>query len=100
MKEAKEGKLKSQDLNWVFAADRDEHGKPYYQDGNPLLYTDDNLKKRADLRKDPTVVEAIQEVTASRTAVPRRLLQEEQGRQHHQRRIPAGVSEDRDGVTT
>jgi len=63
-KEAKEGKVKNQDLNWVFAADRDERGKPYYQDGNPLLYTDENLKKRADLRKDPMVVEAIQEVTS------------------------------------
>lgn len=54
--------MKNQDLNWVFAADRDEHGKPYYQDGNPLLYTDENLKKRGDLKKDQMVVEGIQEV--------------------------------------
>lgn len=59
-----EAKKKNQDLNWVFAADRDDHGKPYYQDGNPLLYTDENLKKRAEFRKDSAVVEAIQEVRA------------------------------------
>ena len=62
-KEGKEGKVKNQDLNWVFSADRDERGKLYYQDGNPLLYTDENLKKRADLRKDPMVNEGIQDVT-------------------------------------
>eukprot|EP00826_Nyctotherus_ovalis_P020172 TRINITY_DN1630_c0_g3_i2.p1 TRINITY_DN1630_c0_g3~~TRINITY_DN1630_c0_g3_i2.p1 ORF type:complete len:179 (+),score=74.36 TRINITY_DN1630_c0_g3_i2:142-678(+) len=55
------GKHKNQDLNWVFSTDRDEHGKPYYQDGNPLLYSDENLKKRTDLKKDQAVVEAIQD---------------------------------------
>ena len=33
--------------------------KPYYEDGNPEFYSEENVKKREELKNDPTVRDAI-----------------------------------------
>lgn len=62
-KDKDENKIKSPDLQLLFNPVRDEvPGKPYYEDGNPEWYTEENLKKRAELKNDPSVTVAIQDV--------------------------------------
>ena len=51
-----------QELSFLMLPNRDNFpNKPYYDDGNPEMYTDDNIKKRNKLREDETVKEAITE---------------------------------------
>ena len=44
----------------VFIQNRDAFpSKPYFEDGNPEMYTKENMEKRNSLRENETVVEAI-----------------------------------------
>ena len=57
-----ENAIQSEGLRFVFTAQRDNFPNnpcPYYDDGNPDMYSEDNMKKRNDLKKDPIVKEAI-----------------------------------------
>jgi hypothetical protein len=54
-------KIESEALAYLFKKDRDRFpAKPYNEDGNPEMYTTANKEKRAALRNNPVVVEAIQ----------------------------------------
>ena len=54
-------KIESEALDYLFKKDRDRFpAKPYNEDGNPEMYTTANKEKRAALRNNPVVVEAIQ----------------------------------------
>ncbi len=53
-------KIESEALAYIFKANRDVFpAKPYNEDGNPEMYTEANKKKRADLRHNQTVLDAI-----------------------------------------
>jgi len=57
-----DNKIKNPDIAMLFNPNRDVFpSKPYYEDGNPDLYSDDNLLKRTELKTDPTVSEAIRD---------------------------------------
>ena len=59
-----ENAIESEGLRFVFTAQRDNFPNnpcPYYDDGNPDMYSEENMKKRNDLKKDPIVKEAIDE---------------------------------------
>ena len=50
------------ELSFLMLPNRDNFpNKPYYDDGNPEMYTDENIKKRNDLRDNDTVKDAITE---------------------------------------
>ena len=50
------------DIKFIFKVERDDvPSTPYYDDGNPELYTGDNMKKREELKEDPIVKDAINE---------------------------------------
>ncbi len=54
-------KIESEALAYLFKNDRERFpAKPYNEDGNPEMYTTANKEKRAALRNNPVVVEAIQ----------------------------------------
>ena len=54
-------KIDNPDLAYIFKANRDHFpAKPYYDDGNPEMYTVENRKKRDALKQNPIVMEAIQ----------------------------------------
>ncbi len=53
-------RIDNPDVAYIFKKNRDDFpSKPYYDDGNPEMYTAENLKKRTDLRNNPIVVESI-----------------------------------------
>lgn len=53
-------KIESEALAYIFKANRDIFpAKPYNEDGNPEMYTKDNIDKRKALRNNPIVLEAI-----------------------------------------
>ena len=53
-------KITNPDLAHVFKNKRDDFpAKPYHEDGNPEMYTKDNMAKRATLKDSPIVREAI-----------------------------------------
>ena len=55
-------KIKSENLKFVFMGNRDNfpHSPcPYYDDGNPDMYSKESMEKRNLLKKNMTVVEAI-----------------------------------------
>ena len=55
-------KFPTKDLAFVFAQNRDAFpSKPYYEDGNPEMYTKENMDKRNALRDNETVIEAIKD---------------------------------------
>ena len=55
-----DSKTKNQELQMVFNPARDDLSQvPYHIDGNPEMYTDENLKKRETLKNDPIVKESI-----------------------------------------
>lgn len=55
-------KISNKDLAFVFLPNRDAFpSKPYYEDGNPEMYTKENMDKRNGLRDNETVVEAIRD---------------------------------------
>ena len=54
--------IESDGLKFVFGAQRDvfpNNPCPYYDDGNPDMYTGEAMEKREALKKNPTVKEAI-----------------------------------------
>jgi len=62
--DGEENAIQSEGLRFVFTAQRDQFPNnpcPYYDDGNPDMYSEENMKKRNDLKKDPIVKEAIDE---------------------------------------
>ena len=55
-------KILNKDLAFVFLQNRDAFpSKPYYEDGNPEMYTRENMDKRNSLRENDTVIDAINE---------------------------------------
>ena len=53
-------KIESEALAYIFKAQRDIFpAKPYNEDGNPEMYTKENIEKRKALRNNPIVLEAI-----------------------------------------
>ena len=53
--------IKSKDLQYVFQPGRDHFpAKPYYDDGNPSMYTQENIKAREALRTHPNVKAGIE----------------------------------------
>ena len=55
-------KISNKDLAYVFISNRDAFpAKPYYEDGNPEMYTKENMDKRNALRDNETVIEAIKD---------------------------------------
>ena len=53
-------KISNKDLAYVFLQNRDNFpAKPYYEDGNPEMYTKESMEKRNSLRTNDIVVEAI-----------------------------------------
>ena len=54
--------IKNKDLAMVFLPNRDAFpNKPYYEDGNPEMYSNENMEKRNLLRDNNTVIDAINE---------------------------------------
>ena len=54
-------KIDNVDLAYVFKSNRDHFpAKPYYDDGNPEMYTKENREKRAGLRTNVVVKTAIE----------------------------------------
>jgi len=57
-----QNKILNKDLAYVFLQNRDNFpAKPYYEDGNPEMYTQESMQKRYALRSNPTVHEAIKD---------------------------------------
>lgn len=55
-------KILSKDLAYVFLQNRDNFpAKAYYEDGNPEMYSKENMEKRNNLRNNDVVVEAIKD---------------------------------------
>ena len=55
-----QNKISNKDLAYVFLQNRDNFpAKPYYEDGNPEMYTKDNIEKRRQLMNNETVIDAI-----------------------------------------
>ncbi len=55
-------KIANKDLRNVFHPGRDNFpSKPYYEDGNPEMYTKENMEKREDLANDPQLKSVINE---------------------------------------
>ena len=57
-------KIKNEGLKFVFLQNRDNFPTnpcPYYDDGNPDMYTDGNMAARQQLKKNEIVKEAINE---------------------------------------
>lgn len=55
-------KISNKDLAYVFLQNRDNFpSKPYYEDGNPEMYTKENMEKRNSLKKNDIVADAIQD---------------------------------------
>ena len=53
--------IKSKDLQYVFQPGRDHFpAKPYFDDGNPSMYTQENIKAREALRTHPNVKAGIE----------------------------------------
>ena len=53
-------KIDNPDLAYIFKQNRDHFpAKPYYEDGNPDMYTTENIEKRNALKKSPMVFDAI-----------------------------------------
>ena len=58
--------IKSKELQYVFAPGRVHFpSKPYYEDGDPEMYTTDNMGKREALRENPLVRSAITDFMTS-----------------------------------
>ena len=59
-------KIKNESLQYVFAPKRDHFpAKAYADDGNPEMYTKENIKRREQLSEDPTVRQAIENFIAA-----------------------------------
>ena len=55
-----QNKISNKDLAYVFLQNRDNFpAKPYYEDGNPDMYTKENIEKRRQLMTNETVQDAI-----------------------------------------
>lgn len=55
-----QNKISNKDLAYVFLQTRDNFpAKPYYEDGNPEMYTSENMQARQELKKKDMVIEAI-----------------------------------------
>ena len=60
--EGEGGKLQNKDIGFIFNPARDNFpAKPYYEDGNPELYSSEKWKSRQELKNDSTVQESIRE---------------------------------------
>ena len=54
-------KIDNEFISYIFKPDRDNFPrKPYDQEGNPEMYTKENVEKRKALRNNPIVVDAIE----------------------------------------
>ena len=61
-------KIESEALAYIFKNNRDAFpAKPYNEDGNPEMYTTSNKEKRAALRNNPIVIEAIEKFSVVKT---------------------------------
>jgi hypothetical protein len=57
-----QNKISNKDLAYVFLQNRDAFpSKPYYEDGNPEMYTKENMEKRNTLRDNEVVQDAIKD---------------------------------------
>ena len=56
------GQIKNSEIQYLFSHERDQFpNKAYHEDGNPDMYTKENIEKRRALYRNDTVVEAINE---------------------------------------
>ena len=54
--------IRNQKLQYVFMPGRDHFpSKPYYEDGDPSMYTTENMDSREELKDNPMVQQAIRE---------------------------------------
>ena len=54
--------IKNSEIQYLFSHERDQFpNKPYHEDGNPEMYTKDNIEKRHKLYRNDVVEEAINE---------------------------------------
>ena len=52
--------IRNQNMQYVFQPSRDHFpAKPYYEDGDPSMYSENNMQKRDDLKDSPSVRGAI-----------------------------------------
>ena len=52
--------IRNDKLRYVFQPGRDHFpAKPYYEDGDPSMYTEENMEARDELKDNPRVREAI-----------------------------------------
>ena len=52
-------------VEFILSEDRDAKlGKPYHEDGDPSMYTELNMQKRAKLKENRSVADAIARYTA------------------------------------
>lgn len=51
------------DLDFLFNDKKDlENDKPYFEDGNENMYTDEMIEKRKSFKNDPEVIKSIENV--------------------------------------
>ena len=61
-----DNKIESAELQFLFSQTRDQFpAKPHNEDGNPDFYSEDNEKKREQLKTNPVVEEAINDFIES-----------------------------------
>ena len=57
---ADKGQVKNSEIQYLFSHERDQFpNKAYHEDGNPDMYSKENIEKRRSLLRNETVVEAI-----------------------------------------
>ena len=57
---ADKGQVKNSEIQYLFSHERDQFpNKAYHEDGNPDMYSKENIEKRRSLYRNETVVEAI-----------------------------------------
>ena len=75
-----EGNIQNKEIAFIFNPKRDNFPvKPYYEDGNPELYTSENQTKRDALKEDVDVQNAIKEfMTTSFTFTAQKIVTRDQ----------------------
>ncbi|CAI2381302.1 unnamed protein product [Moneuplotes crassus] len=73
-------KIENQEIRFIFNPNRDKFPeKPYYEDGNPELYTDEKLAKRKALKEDVDVQNVIREfMTISFSFNPHKIIRRDE----------------------
>lgn len=72
--------IQNKEIGFIFNPNRDNFPeKPYYEDGNPELYSNDKMAKRKALKEDVDVQNAIREfMTASFSFTPHKIVTRDQ----------------------